>query len=116
MIGNFPYLVVGILFVMGFVGIIFEKNLVKIAISVSIVEAATNLFIITLGYRNGGSIPVWTMAGGGSSRMVLPTPQALTLTAIVIGLATTALMLSFVMIIYRHYGSLDVQDVRRLRG
>ena len=48
--------------------------------------------------------------------MVLPTPQALTLTAIVIGLATTALMLSFVMMIYRHYGSLDVRDVRRLRG
>ena len=54
MIGNFPYLVVGILFVMGFVGLIFERNLVKIAIAVSVVEAATNLFIITLGYRFGG--------------------------------------------------------------
>ncbi len=116
MTGNFPYLVVGVLFVIGFVGLIFEKNLVKIAIAVSVVEAATNLFIITLGYRSGGSIPVWTMAGSGSSRMVLPTPQALTLTAIVIGLATTALLLSFVMTIYRHYGSLDVRDIRRLRG
>jgi multicomponent Na+:H+ antiporter subunit C len=116
MIGSFPYLVVGILFVMGFVGLVFERNLIKIAISMSVIEVATNLFIITLGYRSGGSIPVWTMAGSGSSRMVLPPPQALTLTAIVIGLATTSLMLSFAMLIYRHYGSLDVRDIRRLRG
>jgi len=48
--------------------------------------------------------------------MVLPTPQALTLTAIVIGLATSALLLSLVMLLYRHYGTLDVREIRRLRG
>ena len=47
--------------------------------------------------------------------MVLPTVQALTLTAIVIGLATTAMMLSLVIVIHRHYGTTDVRDVRRLR-
>ena len=48
--------------------------------------------------------------------MVLPTPQAMTLTAIVIALATTALILSLIMLIYRHYGTIDVDDLRRLRG
>jgi multicomponent Na+:H+ antiporter subunit C len=48
--------------------------------------------------------------------MVLPLPQALTLTSIVIGLATTALMLSIIMRIHRLTGSLDVRDLRRLRG
>lgn len=90
--------------------------MVKIAVAVSLVEAATNLFIIALGYRNGGSIPVFTQAGEHAGYMVLPTPQALTLTAIVIGMATTALLLSLIMMLYRHYGTLDVREIRRLRG
>ncbi|TFG91684.1 MAG: cation:proton antiporter, partial [Candidatus Atribacteria bacterium] len=48
--------------------------------------------------------------------MVLPTPQALTLTSIVIGIATTALILSVAMMIYKHYGTLDTNEVRRLKG
>jgi multicomponent Na+:H+ antiporter subunit C len=48
--------------------------------------------------------------------MVLPTPQALTLTSIVIGVATSALILSMAMMIYKHYGSIDLDEVRRLRG
>jgi multicomponent Na+:H+ antiporter subunit C len=47
--------------------------------------------------------------------MSLPVPQALTLTSIVIGVAVLALMLSFVIHIYRHYKTLDVQKVRRLK-
>ena len=50
-----------------------------------------------------------------STNMVLPTPQALTLTSIVIGVATTAMLLSFCMVIYRYYGTLDARKIRRLR-
>jgi multicomponent Na+:H+ antiporter subunit C len=48
--------------------------------------------------------------------MVLPTPQCLTLTAIVIALATTALMLSMIVLLHKHYGTLDIDEIRRLRG
>jgi len=48
--------------------------------------------------------------------MVLPTPQCLTLTAIVIALATTALMFSLIIMIYKHYGTLEIDEIRRLRG
>ncbi|HOA77025.1 MAG TPA: sodium:proton antiporter [Thermosynergistes sp.] len=115
MTGNFPFVVVGLLFAIGMALILFDKNLIKIAIGVSMVESATNLFLIILGYRTGGSIPVYTLAGE-VKRMVLPTPQALTLTSIVIGVATTALMLSLIMLLYRYYGTLDVREIRRLRG
>ena len=115
MIGNLPFLVVGALFLIGLAAVVFERNLIKIAIGVSLVESAVNLFLIVLGYRTGGAIPVFTMAGK-TQTMVLPTPQALTLTAIVIGSATTALMLSLTMLLYRHYGTLDVREIRRLRG
>jgi len=115
MIGNLPYLVVGIIFLLGLYAVLFEKNLIKIAIGVSLIEASANLLLIVLGYRTGGSIPVFTLAGK-VEKMVLPVPQALTLTAIVIGMATSALMLSLIMMLYKHYGTLDVREIRRLRG
>jgi multicomponent Na+:H+ antiporter subunit C len=48
--------------------------------------------------------------------MVLPTPQALTLTSIVIGVATSALVLSFAMVLYKKYGTVDIDKIRRLQG
>ncbi len=115
MTSNFPYVVVAFLMAVGLYAILFERNLIKIAIGVTIIEAATNLFLIILGYRAGGTVPIYTFAGKGYKNMVLPTPQALTLTAIVIGLATTALLLSLIVWIYKHYGTLDVREIRRLR-
>ncbi|KUK59383.1 MAG: NADH-ubiquinone oxidoreductase chain 4L [Synergistales bacterium 53_16] len=115
MTGNMPFLVVGILFFLGLYSILFERNLIKIAIGITLLEASANLLLIVLGYRRGGSIPVFTLAGEVKT-MVLPTPQALTLTAIVIGLATSALLLSLIMMLYKHYGTLDVREIRRLRG
>ncbi len=115
MTGNAPFLVVGIIFFLGLYAILFERNLIKIAIGISLLEASVNLLLIVLGYRTGGSIPVFTLAGEFQT-MVLPTPQALTLTAIVIGLATSALLLSLIMLLHRHYGTLDVREIRRLRG
>jgi multicomponent Na+:H+ antiporter subunit C len=47
--------------------------------------------------------------------MVLPTPQALCLTSIVIGVATSALLLSFTMIIYKKYGTVNVDGIKELR-
>lgn len=115
MIANAPFLLVGLLFLGGMIAIFMEKNLVKIAIAISIISSSVNLFLVALGYRNGGTVPIHYMAGDNTV-MVLPTPQAMTLTAIVIALATTALLLSLIMLVYRHYGTLDIDEIRRLRG
>ncbi len=115
MIGNGPFLVVGILFLIALVGIFTQKNLIKIAMAIAILGSSVNLFLVALGYRTGGSVPIHYLAGEGGP-MVLPTPQAMTLTAIVIALATTALLLSLIMLVYRHYGTINVDEIRRLRG
>jgi len=115
MIDNFPYVAVVIFIGLGIYTLIFTKNLIKIAIGVCLIENGVNLFLITLGYKKGAIAPIYTQAPSGQA-MVLPTPQALTLTSIVIGIATTALILSLAMIIYKHYGTLDTDQVRRLRG
>ena len=111
---NMPYIAAGAMFIFGLHIILFQRNLIKIAIGLSILELGVNLFLIALGYRTGGQAPIYTMAGTG--QMVLPVPQALTLTAIVIGFATTALLLAIIVGIHRHYGTLDIAEVRRLRG
>ena len=115
MIGNFPYVAVAIFIGLGIYTLMFKKNLIKIAIGVCLIENGANLFLITLGYKKGAVAPIYTHAPSGQS-MVLPTPQALTLTSIVIGIATTALILSVAMMIYKHYETLDTDQVRRLRG
>ena len=113
---NLPYFVVALLFLIGLVGVILENNLIKIGIVIGVMESAANMFLIVLGYKNGGYIPVKFLMPEGVTNFVLPTPQALTLTAIVIALATSALMLSLIVMLYRHYGTLDIREIRRLRG
>ena len=94
---NLPYFVVAVLFLIGLLGVLLETNMIKIGIPIDVMESAANMFLIVLGYREGGYIPVKFLMPAGTENFVLPTPQALTLTAIVIALATSALMLSLIV-------------------
>ncbi|MDD1675471.1 MAG: cation:proton antiporter subunit C [Methanomicrobiales archaeon] len=113
MFWNLPYFTVMILTLIGISMILLKKNLIKIFMGVNILTSAVNLLIIAVGYREGGIAPIYTNAP--STTMVLPTPQALCLTSIVIGVATTALLLTFAMLLYRTYGTTDVDKIRELR-
>jgi len=113
MIYNIPYIAVACLIIIGLYTLVFKRNLIKMIIGITLIESGVNLFLITLGYRKGSVAPIYTSSPGGV--MALPIPQALTLTSIVIGVAVLALMLSLVIQIYRHYGTLDVRKVRRLK-
>lgn len=114
-VGNGSYIVVALLVLMAIYSILTQKNLIKVCIGVAVLGSSANLFLVLLGYRHEGSIPIYFLPGDYKS-MVLPTPQCFTLTAIVIALATTALLLSFVILLHKHYGTLDIDEIRRLRG
>lgn len=113
MIFNIPFIAVAGLILIGLYALIFKRNLIKMVIGITLIESGVNLFLITLGYRENSIAPIYTSSPGGV--MALPVPQALTLTSIVIGVAVLALMLSLVIHIYRHYGTLDVRKIRRLK-
>jgi multicomponent Na+:H+ antiporter subunit C len=118
MIEYIPFIAVVSMIFIGLYAVMFRRNLIKIVIGITIIESGINLFLITLGYREGGVAPIFTGLPSGTTfpeEMVLPVPQALTLTSIVIGVAVLALMLSLVMHIYRKYGTLNVQKIRRLK-
>jgi len=105
-----------LLFLIGLYGVLVKRNLIKIAIGFMIMEYAVNLFFALIGYREGGTAPILSEGFGASSFFVDPLPQALVLTAIVIGLGTTALLVSFAVRIYEKYDTFDVRKIRKLRG
>ena len=114
MLWNIPFIAVAIIIAIGLYAVIFKRNIIKMIIGVTLIESGVNLFLITTGYREESIAPVFTNAL--HDQMVLPTPQALTLTSIVIGLAVTALMLSIAIIVYRKYKTLDAKKMTRLKG
>ena len=111
MIYNIPFIAVAALVLIGLYAVVFKRNLIKIVIGITLIECGVNLFLITLGYREGSVAPIFTSNPDITQEMSLPVPQALTLTSIVIGVAVLALMLSLVIHIYRHYKTLDVRKI-----
>lgn len=108
------YLLCILLFAIGLYGVLVKRNLIKITIGLIIMEYSTFLFFAVIGYRKGGTAPIIT--GFLEQLFVDPLPQALVLTAIVIGLATTALIVSIAVRIYEKYGTFDIREIRRLKG
>ena len=119
MLAEIPYFVVVALIAIGLYIAIFKRNLIKLALGLSLVETGINLFLITIAFSHGDRLaaPVFTsqILGGKDPTYSLPTPHALTLTSIVIGVATTALLLSFIMQLYKRYRITSTEEMRRLR-
>ncbi len=109
------YLLTLILFCLGLYCIVRKRNVIKIIVGVMILEYAVNLFFILIGYRMNGRAPIFSKEAD-IVNMVDPLPQAIVLTAIVIGLATTALLVGIAMRIYEKYGTFDITKIRELRG
>ncbi|MBR9999100.1 MAG: cation:proton antiporter subunit C, partial [Cyclobacteriaceae bacterium] len=80
-----------ILLLVGLYGVLTRKNLIKIILGLSIMQVSINLFLILVGYVKGGAAPIMKE---NTTIYVDPLPQAMILTVIVIGLATTALLLA----------------------
>ncbi len=117
------YLLCAVLLCVGLYGVLAKRNAFKIIVALSIVEYALFLLWALIGYRaEAGKVsrPPIELPGADSAIdavvMVDPLPQAIVLTAIVIGLAVTALLVSTTIRIYEKYGTLDVRAMRRLKG
>lgn len=109
------YLLCFILFCVGVYCIVTKRNLIKIIIGIGIVEYAVNLFFILVAYRMKGRAPILA-EDQVIENMVDPLPQALVLTAIVIGLAVVALLVAIAVRIYEKYGTFDIEKIKRLKG
>jgi multicomponent Na+:H+ antiporter subunit C len=109
------YVTAILLILIGMYAILTKKNIIKIVIGLSIVDSGVNLLLISIGYIKNGTAPIFSIEGLTPDKMVDPVPQALVLTAIVIGLGVTAVALSLVIRLYDHHKTLNINKIRKLK-
>ncbi len=106
------------LMLIGFWGLISRKNMIKMILGLAIAETGLQLIMVTIGYIDGRTAPILDGAVNtllAVRQVVDPVPQALVLTAIVIGVAVNALMLTFVIRLYQKKQSLNISDYKDLK-
>jgi len=109
-----------LLILIGMWAMITRKDLIRIIIGFAITDTGINLVLVAIGYVRGKTAPIMdkalsTAQGAAAGiqavdKVVDPVPSALVLTAIVIGLAVTALMLAYAIRMYKTRGSLNIDD------
>lgn len=110
-----PYALAAFIFVVGLAGIVSSRNIIHITVCVSLCQSATYVLLLAIGYRSGGTAPVFADVPT-SRRVVDPVVQSLTLTDIVVAVAVSALLLGLALRVHDHHGSLDPEVMSGLRG
>ena len=112
-LGLYHYWVFVVLLMIGFYAVVAKVNLIKKLIGLSIFQSAVFLLYITMSKVSGGTAPIF---GEHVSGVLYsnPLPQVLILTAIVVGISTTALGLGIVVRIKEEYGSIEEHEIHEI--
>ena len=105
--------VIGILFGGGMY-LILQKNVLKLVLGLGLVSHGANVILISSGWIGAGQVPI--LGGDETQPFVDPLPQALVLTAIVIGFAALAFLLVLALRVYRDLKTADISEIRGQRG
>jgi len=110
-LGLYNYWIVIFLMMTGFYIVIAHGNLVKKIAGLNIFQVSVFILYISMGQVQGGSAPI--LAAGVTSYSN-PLPHVLILTAIVVGVATTALALALIVRIREAYGTVEEDEIQAL--
>lgn len=117
------YLAALLVFGLGAYVLLTRRNVIKIVMGLSLMESSTYLFALSVAYRNRSTAPVLLRPPDGNTPGQLahadvadPVLQNMCLTAIVIGVAVTAVLLATTVRLAQHYDTLDADEIRQLRG
>ena len=107
------FLTVVIIFLWGFYIMVARYNLIKKLIGMYLVQTSVIFFLVSISAKKGATVPVLlsTTDPVQAASYANPLPHVLTLTAIVVGVATLGVGLALCAAIYRKYGSLDEQEI-----
>ncbi len=108
-LGLYNYWVVVVLMMIGFYIVIAHGNLIKKIVGLTIFQTSVFIFYISMAKVNGGTAPI---IKEGVDVYSNPLPHVLILTAIVVGIATTALGLALVVRIKEAYGSIEESEIQ----
>jgi len=107
-IGLYNYWIVFLLMMTGLYVVIVSTNLIKKIIGLNIFQTSVFILYISIGKVAGGTAPI---LAEGYKIYSNPLPHVLILTAIVVGVATTALGLALIVRIHSEYGSVDEEKI-----
>ena len=110
-VGLFNYWVVMFLMMTGFYIVMASRNLIKKMVGLSLFQTSVFILYITIGKISGGTAPI--LAGPGTIYSN-PLPHVLILTAIVVGVATTALGMAIIIRINDEYGTIEEDEILSL--
>jgi len=110
-IGHYNYWIVIILMMVGLYTVISRDNLIKKIIGLNIFQVSVFFLYISLGTVEGGAAPI---IAEGVEVYSNPLPHVLILTAIVVGVATTALALALVVRIKEAYGTIEEDEIHNV--
>ena len=102
-----------ILILTGMWGMLTQRNMIRMIIGFSLTDTGIHMVMVAIGYVTGGTAPIINDAvplQDAASLVVDPVPSALVLTAIVIGLGVTAVMLAFAVRIYKARNTLMIDE------
>lgn len=89
-----------ILILIGLFGALTNRNILRMIVAFTVADTGVNLVIVGVGYMRGRSAPILDSAVAAAdavARIIDPVPQALVLTAIVIGFATTGFVIELAL-------------------
>ncbi len=95
-----------------------NRDILRIIVAFTIADTGVNVVLVAVGFLPGRTAPILDGAvpvAEAAERIIDPVPQALVLTAIVIGLGVTALMLAYAYRLFRRRHSLDISDYAELK-
>jgi len=104
-----------LLIVVGIYAVFRKSNIIKVIMGLTLIDNGVNLFLVAVGFIKGHTAPIITKSVNDVSLMVDPIPQALVLTAIVIGLSVLALALGIAVKIFSHYKTLNLNKIKGLK-
>ena len=107
--GLYNYWIVIVLMMCGFYIVIARGNLVKKIIGLNIFQTSVFILFISMGKVIGGTAPI---LDAGITQYSNPLPHVLILTAIVVGVATTALGLALIVRIHAAYGTVEEDEIQ----
>ena len=106
--GIFNYVIVVFLMMAGFYVVIAQGNLIKKLVGLGLFQASVFILYITMGNLSGGRAPIVVE---GVTAYSSPLPHVLILTAIVVGVATTAVGLALAVRIHEAYNSVEEDQI-----
>ena len=110
-LGLYNYWIVIFLMMVGFYIVISRNNLIKKILGLNIFQISVFLLYISMSKVEGGTAPI---LAEGITNFSNPLPHVLILTAIVVGVATTALGAALIVRINDSYGTIEEDEILAL--